>query len=102
MEDETFEPGAARHTDPDTSHEAAASVNATKLEAKVLVSLGAAKDGLTSSESAGVLNIPVWSISPRFKPLASKGLIHDTGMRRKGPSGRKRIVWKIGPGPGDV
>lgn len=91
------ERGAARNTDPQTSHEAAASVDATRLEAKVLAAINVAIDGLTSTEAAQVLNIPPWSISPRFRPLARKGLIHDTGMTRIGATGRRHIVWKSGP-----
>lgn len=97
-EHQQHETGAARNTDPQTSHEAAASVDATRLEAKVVGAIGAAADGLTITETAEILNISPWSISPRFKPLVRKGLIHDSGEKRVGATGRKHIVWKVGPG----
>ena len=90
--DRRFGVALSRNTDPDTSAAAAASVRGSKanaLESKVLDTLQAHSDGLTSSEVANLLDLHAWSISPRFAPLRRKGLIFDSGER----SGRS-IVWK--------
>lgn len=78
----------ARHTDPDTSHVAAASVNVNDLEYEVLVALDALGEAtsLEVSEHSGIARV---SASPRFRPLANKRLIRDTGVRRNGS-----IVWE--------
>ena len=84
---------AARAFDPDTSHEAAASVNTTELEAKVLVALHWFPCGATTYELAEFMQASLVSISPRMKPLAIKGLVRDSGTRVRGPSGRNQSVW---------
>lgn len=87
------ETGLARNTDPDTSQAAAQSFDPTRLEAVVLEVLRQHKEGLTSTEVADILGIGLWSISPRLRPLANKGLIRDSGRRKEGASKRKQIVW---------
>jgi len=89
-----IEHGLARRTDPETSHEAARSINVGELEGKVLQTL-VDTGGLTIKETARRLNYPEVSISPRFKPLLGKRLILDTGIRRTNFSKRKAIVWSI-------
>lgn len=79
----------ARRTDPDTSHEAAAVVDVLGLEDRVLKVL-AARGPLTAKEVAEILEIPQVSASPRFSPLAEKGLIKRTGQRR----GRGEL-WEV-------
>lgn len=83
----------ARSTDPGTSYEAAASVNTTDLEARVLVALHWFPCGATTYELAEFMQASLVSISPRMKPLASKGLVRDSGTRKRGPSGRNQTVW---------
>ena len=82
--------GRARRTDPDTSHIAALTVDATRLEGLVLEALREYSDGRTVKEISTILHIDKWSISPRMKPLEEKGLIQRTTERR----GRS-IVWRI-------
>jgi hypothetical protein len=92
-----FGRATSRHSDPDTSAQAADSVRgrmANELELKVLEVLAAHPEGLTGQEVTDLLGLARVTTSPRFAPLCRKGLIHDSGHRRKGPTGRAAIVWK--------
>lgn len=84
----------ARHTDPDTSHAAAASMRATETEAAVLAALKKCPNGATASELVALMHGAWNSVTPRLAPLTRKGLIKDSGERRKGPTNRRQIVWK--------
>lgn len=84
----------ARATDPSTSAAAAASVQVPDLEHQVRLALLRCPAGLTSYELADRLGLSVVTVSPRLRPLVGKGLVIDSGERREGDSGRKRIVWK--------
>lgn len=90
-------PAQARATDPDTSHKAAASLEAddlTGLQKRVLDHLVAkAAHGATTLELSAALGIDRVTVSPRLAPMADNGLVVDSGQRREGPSGRKSIVW---------
>jgi hypothetical protein len=87
--------GLARRSDPETSHAAAKSVDANRLESVVLGALGRHPSGLTIHEVADLTGVPFESIGPRFRPLVNKGLIHDSGERRVGRSNRQCIVWRL-------
>lgn len=91
---EIDEYGGYRYNDPDTSKEAALSVNATRLEELFLGVLARHPDGRTSHQVADALNIPLVSISPRTAPLVRKGKIYKAG-ERAGENGRMRTVWKL-------
>ncbi len=97
----SIERGAHRHEDPDTSVVAANSVDATALEAEVLVAFQDSPfchhHGFTSEEAANYLRMELGSVTPRFRPLEAKGYIYRTAERRPGKSGRNRIVWKLVP-----
>ncbi len=99
--DKQHEPGAHRHEDPDTSVDAANSVDATALEAEVLAAFRDSPfchhHGFTSEEAANYLRMELGSVTPRFRPLEAKGYIYRTTERRPGKSGRNRIVWKLVP-----
>lgn len=86
----------ARRNDPDTSHDAARSVDTSKLEALVfntIKSYGA--NGCISDEVRGRFpGLPYSSITARYKALIDKHLIEDTGMRRAGVSGRSQRVLR--------
>ena len=79
----------ARRTDPATSHVAALTVDANRLEGLVVALLERNPDGLIVKEIASLLDIDKWSISPRMKPLEEKGLVQRTADRRD-----RSIVWK--------
>ena len=99
--DDKPERGAHRTEDPDTSVDAAASVDATALEAEVMAAFRSvyASLGFTSEEAATYLGMELGSVTPRFRPLEAKGYIYRTAERRPGKSGRNRIVWKLVPKP---
>ena len=89
----THETGLARNSDPETSHEAAWSVDTTSLQDLVLHTLRYG-GGMTAAELSGELRKPLNTISPRTRQLVNRGLIKDSGERRPTPSGRKAIVWR--------
>jgi len=70
----------ARNTDPDTAHEAADTVDVSKLEALFLLAL---RDHgtLTTTEIANVYGMDRDSFSPRARPLINKKLILSDGKR---------------------
>lgn len=53
----------------------------------------AAYRGLTADELAAHLNLDRWSIQPRTTELKRKGLVVDSGMRRRNCTGKAAIVW---------
>lgn len=83
-----------RKNDPDTSHEAAAAVNTTKLESAVYDAIEwGGPLGMTSDEvRARFPGLPYSSVTARYRALLDKGLIFDCGMRRPGNSGRSQRV----------
>ncbi len=92
----------SRNSDPDTSHEAAASMvnDVNRVEGIVERAIhGRGNYGATWDELADLTGIAKASISPRFKPLRERGLIRagvdawGRDMRRPGVSGRNQIVW---------
>lgn len=84
----------ARTHDPLTSHTAAASIDATRLEAIILDAITQAGEyGMTQDEL--LLMFPTLSyssVTARPAALKRKGLIVDSGMFRNGRSGRKQSV----------
>lgn len=87
-------PGLARNTDPLTSHQAAETVNTSRLEAIVLEAYRASPQGLTQDELADKLpNIPLNTLSPRLAPLIRKGLLRVDG-KRPGKSRKNQRVLK--------
>jgi hypothetical protein len=86
----------ARNSDPNTSKAAAASMNALlpQTEQEVYDAILSGRDGGATWDE-----ITVWTgmrpgtISPRFTQLVKKGRIFDSGLTRKGDSGRKQTVW---------
>lgn len=87
----------ARSTDPTTASDAAETVSVAKAEMLVLERLRSKRlleRGATSDEMAKMTGIDRVTVSPRFRPLERKGLICDSGERRRGQSGRYSIVWK--------
>lgn len=89
--------GAYRWNDPDTSIDAAESIDATRLEGIVLATLARNPNGLTSEEIADDNSIRLASITPRMAPLVRKQLVLRTDEKRPGASGRDRYVYKLAP-----
>lgn len=92
------ETGRSRRRDPDTAKKAAASIEVTDLEKRVVQALKLYRSGMTTHELAGRLQLELVTVSPRMRPLAEKGLVYDSAERRRGESGRKSIVWKATEG----
>lgn len=92
--DTDYEP--ARKTDPDTSKDAAASVDTQGLEKLVLgVIRNFGHGGCISDDvCAEMPRHGVQTITPRFKRLLNKNLIVDTGERRMGRAGRMQRVMR--------
>lgn len=86
-----------RKQDPETSHTAAHTIDASRLEAMVLEDIEQAGNyGITQDEL--ILLHPEFSyssITARPAALKRKGLIFDSGERRKGRSGRPCAVLKV-------
>lgn len=91
---------AARHTDPHTSHDAAASVKditATQAAILKLLAIPHTDADLVWYYQQGWNDTPRASesgIRSRRADLVKLGLVVDTGRRKKLPSGRYAIVWK--------
>jgi DNA-binding PucR family transcriptional regulator len=84
-----------RRKDPDTSHEAAKTVDTAMLERMVYEIIAMFPRGCTAEDVERALpNIRSHSITPRFAPLIKKGLIVDTGLRKKASSGRNQRIVK--------
>ena len=86
----------ARRDSPDTSKQAAASVSLTRLESLVLEGISAyGERGCISDQiRADFPRLSYSSVTARFSSLLDKGLIVDTGERRKGVSTRMQRVLK--------
>ena len=85
-----------RTTDPITSYEAAVVVDSTKLEQLVYEAIAKHPDGCIADDvEAALPHIRSHSITPRFAQLIRKGLIEDTGDKRKGNSGRYQRVVRV-------
>ena len=89
----------ARATDPRTSKDAAAKVNVTKGQRKVLDAL--AIRPMTQEEVAMYYDIPNGVLGPRFKPLREKRRIKRSRdvagkiLTRKSLMGRNRQVYEL-------
>ena len=81
----------SRAGDPDTSHEAAASIMAD-LEAVVLGALKTSQTGMILDEIIDATGMQKVTVSPRLAPLERKQLVVRRG-KRAGLSGRKQTVW---------
>jgi len=88
-------PGGARNTDPETSHEAAESLDTTELERIVYEVIKMFPNGCIGDDVVRMLpQFGIQTISPRYAPLLRKGWIVDTGEKRKARSGRSQRVMK--------
>ncbi len=81
---------------PDTSAAAYAGIMdaAGHLRAIVHQALYAHPAGLTVDEVCALAGYPRYSLQPRFSEMLKKGIIRDTGLRRRNVSGAKAIVWR--------
>jgi len=85
----------ARNTDPETSLDAAISVDASRLESIVLEVIKRYPNGCICEEIERALpHIRTSSITPRISPLMRKGYVIDTGFRKPSSSGRNQRIIK--------
>lgn len=89
-----FEAARARATDPETSHAAAASLDASPVELAMLRSLLGSPASI--EEIARRTGIDQITVSPRVKPLRTKGLVRADG-KVQNPSGRQAFQWALTP-----
>jgi len=91
----------ARNTDPDTSHAAAASIDALNLCLKVYeVMAQYGTDGCIADDVGNLLpQIKSNSLTPRYRQMIDAGMIEVTGERRQGNSRRYQQVRRILPPP---
>ena len=83
-----------RKEDPVTSHEAALTVDTTKLEQMVYEAIKGFPEGCISDEVLELFpQYPYSSITARYKALLDKGFIEITGVK-VGRSGRKQRVMQ--------
>ena len=84
----------SRGTDPSSSKAAGTSFDPTMLELEVLNAIRSfGTEGATQDDVLTKLRrISHSSITPRFRPLLNKGLVNDSGLKRKGVSGRGQRV----------
>lgn len=90
----------ARATDPDTSLFAAATATdgMTHTQIAVLNALAAAGDrGMIDHDHEPVNGLKQDTAGKRRGELADRGLVADSGTRRKTPRGSKAIVWVLTP-----
>lgn len=89
-------PDAPGHRNVETSI-AAANTLAPKLGRLQRMAEAAIREagrlGLTADELAARLDLDRWSIQPRTSELRRKGLIRDSGQRRRNTTGKLAIVW---------
>lgn len=92
-----FDRPMARVTDPETSHQAAASAASRKAtdQALVLRIHAAHPEGLTDFELADIADRIQASLGVRRGELRNAGLIVNSGVKRPSPSGSPSIVWRI-------
>lgn len=93
-------PDIAGHRGVETSIAAGEALN-PKLGRLQRIALAAIKEaghaGLTFDELAEVTGLARYSAQPRTSELKRKGLICDSGKRRKSIAGLASIVWVVKP-----
>jgi len=75
---------------PDTSIEAAQSINPTRLEGMVLAAIARIQPCISDEVREEFPGYSYSSITARYKALHTKGLISYTGGKRPGTSGRNQ------------
>lgn len=86
---------SAPYSNPTTSREAAQSIEPQlgNLEELVLEAIRASRDGLTCDEVEEFTKLSHQCASARVNGLMKRGVIVDSGRKRKTRSGRNAIVW---------
>lgn len=85
----------ARANDPQTSHQAAASVNVSELDRKVLDSMKRLGRFATTDEIVIESGLEAGSVTPRMKHLEKAKLVRRTGSKRPSRRNRPQIIWEL-------
>ena len=89
----------ARTTDPATSHEAAAAVDAEGQRGEIMIVLGIASfslsGGMTADEIDEVIGWRITTAGRRLSELKARGLVEATGTQRLTRSGRFATVYRV-------
>jgi hypothetical protein len=89
-------PGGFRHDDPETSKEAAKSVNASTLEQRIYeYMLSRPTRPVILDDVVRDLKMDKVTASPRFAKLQDAGLIQLTGTKRLAKSGSRQQEWRL-------
>jgi hypothetical protein len=90
-----LDPPRVRNTDPDTSTEAAKSLAEQSVGARCqeLFALIEHHGGLTTHQLVALTGYDRGNTARRITDLTQAGWIVDSGQRRRGPTGRRSIVW---------
>ncbi len=90
---DAFDTSGAHHG-VDTSIAAAELAELTSSQLRYIVHKILCEHGdHTVDEVCAIADYPRYSLQPRFTELRKKGLIRDTGLRRRNVSGANAIVW---------
>lgn len=92
-----FSKPAARRSDPATSKQAAASLDASKLEEMVLEVIRSYGESGCISDDV-IASLPAFgygSITPRYRALFRKGLIREAGSKRAVSGRSQRIMVAV-------
>jgi len=84
-------PGAVRRSDPETSREAAQSIDANSIEGRVYQYLIDHGPAILDDLASG-MKLDKVTVSPRLKPLERAGMV-VRGQTRPGRSGRPQTTW---------
>lgn len=87
---------SAPYSNPTTSREAAQSIEPQlgNLEELVLEAIRVSRDGLTCDEVEEFTKLSHQCASARVNGLMKRGVIVDSGRKRKTRSGRNAIIWE--------
>lgn len=87
----------ARHSDPDTSHDAARSVSpkVAKVQRQVLAYAASKPDGFTDRHLQDAFADSTSTYRTRRSELVAKGYIRDSGERSVLHGRRRFIVWQV-------
>lgn len=89
-------PAYARGSDPDTSHEAAASMDVVTVSKLQLIVLRAVHSlgGSGITEEVVEVSGNTWrTITPRFRPLVRMGFLSTPGKRKSPTTNRPQTIW---------
>lgn len=87
-------PPVARTTDPSTSHAAVPADQSRRTQMAALLAAITAEP-LTAEEAGRRCGLDTYQAHRRTADLKNTGQIEDSGLRRRGSSGRLAIVWQV-------